>query len=607
MAKRTVADLDNRDSLYFTNTEEGFDLLEAAVDATHALHESEDIAQARHQSTQALMSGHGQMFDNSRKYWNMIKECIEVYWTTPTIRNIIDLMTDFASEGLKIEHRVDGQQRFYEEWARRSGFRALIPKIFHTLLLTGNCVVMRQEGKISPSTRTEMAKAALDKPKATKRTMPIGYTVLNPTRISFEKSELFNQRYVKFHLTDDDRAILKKPRSDHQREIKAGLPADFVQSALERGYVILDPDKITVLHYKKLPWANWAVPLIFSAIDDINFKKMLRKMDESSAADVIKAVIIFKLGKMEDGLPPDRKRFAKLASLLKKTSQAKNIIWDNLISVEDSFPPIEKILGKEKYEVVERDILSNFGVSQVLVSGEAGNYSSGFLSVRTLMEKLETLREDVLNEFVCPELDLLRRSVGFSKKPAVRFSSMSLRDEAAEKKLILEMVDRHLLDPRSAQEVMGFNPEIVAVRMEKARKDKRFKQLSPLDPPPPPKPGAGSPAKPKGQPGRPGGKKAPQTKKRSTKPKGVGLSSQYADQWIANVANICYDIFVEHGPELSQQASVVMVPLALHSLSYTEDLTEELVLEAIATSQGIIESGTDPTFSAKIEAILENL
>jgi len=248
---------------------------------------------------------------------------------------------------------------------------------------------------------------------------------------------------------------------------------------------------------------------------------MLRRMDEGSASDVIKAVTIFKLGNMVENMGPDQARFEKFSSLLADPSQAKTIVWDDLVDIKDSFPPIEKILGAAKYEVVDRDILSNFGVSQILVTGADGGFAGGFLSVRTLQEKLETLRNDVLNGFVIPEIDRLRRGVKFGEKPSLRFCSMSLRDEDSHKKLVKELLDRKVISVGSTLEAFDFDPEIEASRMNKEKSDKRFKQLSPFDP----KPASSGPG------GRPGNTGKPLETKRKTKPTGVNLTTSEVKNW----------------------------------------------------------------------------
>ena len=508
-SKRSQLGLDDVESL---------DALEEAIRATHAMSSylKNSKAVGSHKSSLSMIKSRS--LNQNVKYHNIIKECVDIYYTTPVVRNIIDLMVDFASEGLKIEHKIDSQQRFYDEWARRTGFYELIPQIFHSILLTGNCFVMKRIGKVSKTVQQEMSRGALEFPDVKSRILPISYTILNPTRIEIEQSELFDERIISFRLSEADIKKIKKPSNKNQREILKTMSPQVKSAALKSGIVTLESDKVTPLFYKKLSWQSWAYPLIFSCIDDVNFKKMLRQMDESSAADVIKAIVIFKLGNTKENFGATQAMFSKFATLLKNPAEAKNIVWNDLIDVMDSYPPIDKILGSEKYDVVDRDILTNFGVSEVLVSGRAGNYSSAFLSVRTLQEKLETVRNYVMNAFVIPELVQIQRAVNFRSKPKARFSSMSLRDEQAEKQLLMGLLDRKIISAQTMHETLGLDTGIEKMRLVKEESDKNLDFLGPFDPK------QVAPAK--GPVGRPNNTKdIKQEQKRKTEPKGIRLGN----------------------------------------------------------------------------------
>ncbi len=579
MPKKSLADYSKKEIAQIQYEDNASDILLSAIEATHDLRDFNKV-DAAHKTSTELLRGGSFGGNDSTKYHRIIKECTEVYYTTPVIRNIIDLMVDFASEGLTISHKAESQKRFFQRWADRSGFSDIIPRIFHTLLLTGNCVVLRRTGKITTTTKKELLKANLKSEKVRPNIVPIGYTILNPTRITIENSEIFGDKNIFFTLNKSDIDRLKKPKTKKDIEVIQSLPPEFVEEAIKKGVVQLDSSRVTVLNYKKLPWQTWAFPLIFSALDDINFKKMLRQMDSSSAADVIKSIVLFKLGNMKEGFPPDKKRFQKLASLLKSVSSAKNIVWDDLISIETSYPPIDKILGKEKYEVVDRDILSNFGVSEVLVSGRTGNYSSGFLSVRTLQEKLETLRESVLREFIKKELSLVRRAVKFNKEPLVRFSTMSLRDESSEKKLITGLVDRKIVSPQTALESFNLDWELEQSRLEKSAKSK-VEVTGPYD-------NKKEEKKPNGRPTLT--EDIPQEEKRSTKPKGLDLGKLLARVY----KHVRSSLANKHKNRVSKKLSKtinLMTLMAFESLSNCDNINDDVISAAVLKTHKKIKSG----------------
>jgi len=580
---------------------ESLDALEEAIQATHAMSSFMKGSKAVATHTSSLSLIKSRSFNQNSKYHNIIKECVDIYYTTPVVRNIIDLMVDFASEGLRIEHKIDSQQRFYDEWARRSGFYELIPQIFHSILLTGNCFVMKRTGKVSKAVQQEMSRGSLEFPNVKNRILPISYTILNPTRIEIEQSELFDERNISFKLSEADIKKIKNPSNKNQRDVLKSMSPQVRAAALKSGTVFLEPDKVTPLFYKKLAWQSWAYPLIFSCIDDINFKKMLRQMDESSAADVIKAIVIFKLGNTKENFGATQAMFSKFATLLKNPAEAKNIVWNDLIDVMDSYPPIDKILGSEKYDVVDRDILTNFGVSEVLVSGRAGNYSSAFLSVRTLQEKLETVRNYVMNAFVIPELVQIQRAVNFRNKPKARFSSMSLRDEQAEKKLLMGLLDRKIISAQTMHETLGLDTGIEKMRLAKEDSDKNLDFLGPFAP------RGVEPAT--GPVGRPSNTEdIKQETERKTEPKGIQLGQELSkwkflnriNRWIKNSWS------EKNGSSIDEKGMKqinTLTAMAFEGLIYTDNLSDEKIKEAVGRVQGSMKVGNAPMMTKTCGAI----
>jgi len=119
----------------------------------------------------------------------------------------------------------------------------------------------------------------------------------------------------------------------------------------------------------------------------------------------------------------------------------------------------------QKYESVDRDILRGVGIPDMLIGGTGGgNFSSGFLGVRTLLERLEEGRGTVIR-WLMKELQLLTETLGIRKLPTIRFGKMSLRDEKAEKQLIIQLLDRNIISIEAVLECFGEDFEIELQRM----------------------------------------------------------------------------------------------------------------------------------------------
>jgi len=143
-----------------------------------------------------------------------------------------------------------------------------------------------------------------------------------------------------------------------------------------------------------------------------------------------------------------------------------NMVWNDAISIEASYPPVDRILSVQKYEAVDRDILRGLGVPDTLLGGTVGsNFSTGFLGVRTLLERLEEGRNTVAR-WLNRQLRTIAAIMGHRDIPTIRFGKMSLRDEKAEKMLIIQLLDRNIISIEAVLETFGEDFEIELERLK---------------------------------------------------------------------------------------------------------------------------------------------
>ena len=55
----------------------------------------------------------------SRKYKTAIKMCMDAYDKVGIIRNVIDLMGDFGSQGINLVHENKSAERFFNQWFKK--------------------------------------------------------------------------------------------------------------------------------------------------------------------------------------------------------------------------------------------------------------------------------------------------------------------------------------------------------------------------------------------------------------------------------------------------------------------------------------------------------
>ena len=406
-----------------------------------------------------------------------ILQCRKAYENIGLIGNVIDIMTDFALEGFQITHQIPSAERLFNRWAEKVDLYSTVEEILRGIFRDSNVPIITFDGKIQQSDIANLKNVLnratgelfVDDTIATGE-VPYKFSIIDIQSLEAISTDLFgNEQYsYTFDKTIIDNTL--KSNSETTKNLLSvlqnGLSKEDWNSFKKYGVYPLDSYNMDILYYKKDSFSDWANPMLWRIIDDLKFKKTLRNMDISVAESITNSITIFKLGDSANGMVPSATRLTKFANMLKNPSKAKQIVWDDLVAIETDDKQVGKILGEAKYKQVNNDILAGLGISEVLIGGEGGNYSNSFLSCRTLLERLETGREKVL-KWVRKQLSAVAKGMGVKRMPVVKFAHMSLRDENAEKKMLLELLDRNIVSYQTIIERFGEDFDVETKRMRR--------------------------------------------------------------------------------------------------------------------------------------------
>ena len=407
---------------------------------------------------------------------NRIGACREAYENVGIIGNILDLMVDFGNEPISIFHKSKPIERFFKQWQQKVNLRELSEQILKCLYRDSNVPIQSFTGKISEAevdrfkrsySSSKLKDLFGDNAERGSKVIPYRYKVLDVMNISRYGSEMLGDAYWSYQYNKKECQNLGRQieTSDKAKELKKQLGDDAWDILVKDGIVKLDQKSFKMLHYKKDGYRCWANPMMWRIMDDIKFKKLIRDMDVSVAEGVTNALTIVKLGDIKAGLAPSKNKYNKMVQMLKNPSKEKTIVWDDLIQVETVFPPVEKFFSADKYKQVDSDIRSGLGIAEILVNGEGGNYSNSYLSVKTLLERLETGRQ-ILLEFITEQVHLVSKNMGFRTPPIVTINGIGLTSEEAEKKFILELFDRNAVSFETMVNRFGENFDIELERIK---------------------------------------------------------------------------------------------------------------------------------------------
>lgn len=218
----------------------------------------------------------------------------------------------------------------------------------------------------------------------------------------------------------------------------------------------LTDDRLVHIAWNKYDWCKWGGPggLVWKAMPTITFKNTLRAMEQKTAQAAINTVFLWKLGDHKEGLIPTLEDYERLADMLKAPASTLNVLWNSAVSAEVIQPKLDDIFDPNRWEGLRAELTSQFGITQALITGEGGNFSSSFISVQGLLERLQSLRDLLLEEWLLPEALQIKEAMGFQKLPKIVFNQMSLRDKTAEQSFMKELYDRGIISDETMLESM---------------------------------------------------------------------------------------------------------------------------------------------------------
>lgn len=470
--------------------------------------------------------GYGPNQDSTKFAWHRMRLCRAIYDNDGQVSSIIDLMADFAAEGLTFHHKSRSVEKFYRAWVEQTNFKERFRTAIRDLLLSYNLFIYRLYATLNPTEIASMKNFASGQIVGGKLyiTTTRGGEVEIAPKISYDSSVAFLLEATGSKSIEDDlkKLLIQKltaktgdiKLSDTKIDVtKNRIPWKFISlnplqmfpnsnggwsylltkqdlqnliTKLDIGYnenektfniilpdgitgkikktenivtgyyaeMELDESRLTVVQFNRFDWSKWAIPLLWKVVPTIMFKEALRAMEFKTALAGRNIVTLWKLGDHKEGLMPTADHFERLADMLKAPSSTINVLWSSAIEAQVVQPNLTQVFDPKRWEQIRKEVTAEFGITQAVVTGEGGSFSSSYISVQGLLQKLETLRSLIVSCWVMGELRLISQAMSFKRLPTITFGNMSLRDEKAEKQFILNLADRGYLSDETVYEYL---------------------------------------------------------------------------------------------------------------------------------------------------------
>lgn len=378
----------------------------------------------------------------------------KAYFNVPVFKSTIDLLSEFTDTDIYLQGGNESSKEFVMAWFKKIKLYDLKEQFFREFYRSGNVMLYELNAKL----KTKTIKSFVMSNSAINARVPIKYIVLNPSSIVVRGQLDFGEFTYAKVLTPFEIARMKKPLTPHEKELVSSLPEDVRRKVNgkngigvdEEIMLELDPNILHPVFYKKQDYEPLSVPMGFAVLDDINKKLELKKIDQAIARSVENVILLITMGTEPDKGGINSNNIKAMQDIFKNQSVGRVLVSDYTTKADFIIPDLKKVMGKEKYEVLNKDIEE--GLANVLL-GES-KYADTELKLKIFFQRLEEARGRFLNDFLQKEIDRVCKDVGFKSAPKAVFKKIDTINNTDLQRLITRMVEIGVLTPEQGMEVI---------------------------------------------------------------------------------------------------------------------------------------------------------
>ena len=116
--------------------------------------------------------------------------CMDAYDKVGIVRNIIDLMGDFGSQGINIVHENKSVEKFFQQWFRKIDGKERSERFLNNLYRTGQVFLYKSYANVTPEINKYIkslgSDITLELPNIEKSVVPWRYNFFNPLTVDMK-------------------------------------------------------------------------------------------------------------------------------------------------------------------------------------------------------------------------------------------------------------------------------------------------------------------------------------------------------------------------------------------------------------------------------------
>ena len=378
--------------------------------------------------------------------------CQKAYANVAIVRNTIDITTEFANTDIYLDGGTERSREFFQKWFEKIKLWKLKDQYFREYYRSGNIFLYRIDGKFNPEDFKLLKGLSENGIKNNK--VPLRYILINPYDVITKISSSFAEGVYEKVLSEYELERLKNPKDDADLELLNGFDPEIQKKIKGKQYfrdgltMRLDPKYLLYSFYKKQDYEPFAVPFAYPVLEDINAKIELKRIDQAIARTVENVILLITMGAEPDKGGINPANMTAMQNLFMNESVGRVLVSDYTTKADFVIPDLKKVVGKEKYEVLNEDIKE--GLMNVMLGNEKYNGQSAKISF--FMERLKEARNAFLNDVLQPEIVRISKDLGFRAWPTAKFTEIDMKDETQYMRTISRLMEVGILTPEQGIE-----------------------------------------------------------------------------------------------------------------------------------------------------------
>ena len=380
--------------------------------------------------------------------------CQKAYANVAIVRNTIDIATEFANTDIYLEGGTERSREFFSKWFKKIKLWKMKDQYFREYYRSGNIFYYRIDGKFNAEDFKLLS--GLSENGIVNNRVPLRYILINPYEIVAKISSSFAEAVYEKVLSEYELERLKNPKDEADVELLKGFPPEVQEQIKSKQYfrdglkMKLDPQYLLYSFYKKQDYEPFAIPFAYPVLEDVNAKIELKHIDQAISRTVENVILLITMGAEPDKGGINPANMTAMQNLFMSESVGRVLVSDYTTKAEFVIPDLKKVVGEEKYRILNQDIKE--GLMNVLLGEEKYNGQNAKISF--FMERLKEARNSFLNDVIQPEIIRISKDLGFRAYPTAKFTEIDLKDETQYMRTISRLMELSILTPEQGIEAI---------------------------------------------------------------------------------------------------------------------------------------------------------